>query len=320
MPAHSRTLILIDGFAGSGKSTLAQALWLQLARGGRKAVWFHEHELGHPIFPYREVEELLAWTPDSFEERMLAGWEAFVSTADAPGVHIVEGSFFQLPVGVMLSMNVPAARIRKLLRSIDALLVGQNACLIHLANPDERTALREIEAIRGARWIEGMTTAVAQSEYGRRHRVRDVRGLAKFYERQRAIIDAAVPRLSVRRVTVDLGPDRWARSWSKLAKFAGVKPVPPAAMSTADLLRYVGEYRSPSGRRCVVTTDNESLYVQLPVSPLAALVRVTDAHFCLKSLPIDVRFTCDRRGRVRRFDYESRMTNEVLSETSWVRA
>ena len=59
--------------------------------------------------------------------------------------------------------------------------------------------------------------------------------------------------------------------------------------------------------------------MQLPSTRVQRLVQVKEGHFCLESLPIDVRFTYDRKGQARRFEYESRMINEILSETSWAR-
>ncbi len=319
MPAHSRTLILIDGFAGSGKSTLAQSLWLYLVRGGHDAAWYHEHESPHPIFEYGEVEELLTLAPGPFEERILAGWQAFVNAPHPSNVRIVEGAFLQIPVGVMVSMNASAVRIRALLRRIDATTAGHTASLIHLFRPDVRGALHQIGAIRGARWLEEMTAVVARSAYGQRHRVRTFDGLVKFYERQRAIIDSALPELTVRRVALDTGAGRWDRCEPRAARFVGVRRVTAAAFDTAALLRHVGSYTSASGCPCVITTDNRTLYIQLPDTHALPLVPVTSGHFCPQSLPIDIRFSYDKQGRAKRFNYESRMGNEVLSETSWTR-
>jgi hypothetical protein len=313
-------LILIDGLAGSGKSTAAQHLWLHLARGGRDAAWFHEHEVAHPVFQYGEVEELLRQAPGPFEERVLAGWQAVAEKADGPEVRIIEGTFLQIPVGVMLAMNAPATRIRAMLRRIDATLRGRDASLIQLVRPDLRAALQQIGDVRGAYWLEAMTGTLAQSPYGQRHRVRNFDGLVAFYERQQAIIDSVWPHLTIRRRAIDVSAGRWQRHEAQMAAFAGIDRSPAPALTTPALLRHVGAYRSVTRKTCVITTDAKGLYIQLPASRALPLVRVAGGRFCVESLPIDIRFTYDVSRRTRRFTYESRMVNEVLSETSWVRA
>lgn len=316
-------LIVVDGFAGTGKSTSAQALWLDLARGGREASWLHEHEAGHPIVEYGEPEDLLRLQPDAFESRLLAGWQACVRDAAGPATRVIEGSFIQIPTGVMLAMNASAARIRATLRRIDAIAAGGGASLVYLFRPDLREALRQVGEERGPQWLEAMTAAVAQSPYGRAHRVRNVDGLVGFYQRQRAIVDEVFPTLTVRRLAIEAGtgPAAWDRVGRRVAAFVGVRRVPAVAQPAAALLRHAGPYRgAASGRAATITTDGRSLYLQLPLTPLLPLVRVGGGHFCPRSLPIDVRFAYDRGGRARSFAYESRMVNEVLTDTSWVRA
>ena len=321
MASANAKLILVDGFAGSGKSTAAQRLWLNLVRGGRDATWVHEHEADHPVFEYGEVEELLQLTERSFEERLLTGWDTTARQVDPPAVRIIEGSFFQIPVGVMLSMNVPAVRIRALLRRIESTISRLDVSLIYLYQPDLRAALLRVGDDRGVQWLEAMTAAVGQSAYGRAHRVRNVSGLIEYYRRQRAVIDSVFPRLTVRRLAIDVSCGRWDRYERQMMRLLGIRQAPPIELRPADLLRNVGSYRGATeGKGCVITTDARALYMHMPSTSVQRLVRVSEGHFCVQSLPIDVRFTYDRKGEVRRFEYASRMANEILGDTTWSRA
>jgi hypothetical protein len=313
-------LILVDGFAGTGKSTAAQRLWLTLARDGREACWIHEHEAGHPVCEYGDVAELLRRTPAQFESRIVAAWHRIATDVTSPGVRILEGSLFQIPVGVMLAMDVPAARIRAMLRRLDQMLAEADASLIYLHRPDLRTALRRLGDLRGPQWLEMMTDAVGRSPYGRRHRVRTLAGVVAYYRRQRAIIDAAFPSLSVRRIAIDVSGDHWDRYTRQMSRFVGLSPAAPEPASLDDLLRHVGHFRSGTGRTCVITTDARMLYLQMPASPTVPLVQVAEGHYCPLSLPIDVRVSYDTRGRAKRLTYTSKMVNEVLPETAWVRS
>jgi len=327
--ANLPRLILVDGFAGTGKSTLAQHLWLRLVRQGHDAVWFHEHEVRHPIFEYGELEDLLRLSPASFEEQIVARWEAVARDAKTPAIRIIEGSFIQIPAGVMLSMNVPAARIRAFVRRIDAIVAGAGAKLIYLFHRDVRAALMRTGEIRGTQWLDGMAAALSRSRYGQAHRVRNVEGLIEYYRRQRSIVDAVFPRLDVPRLAIDVAEGRWSRYERQAARFLGIRETPVdgddkaspyKTVAPAELLRHVGSFRgSKTGSKCVVTTDAESLYVQLPRTETLRLVRISDGHFCPESLPIDLRFRYDSNGRARRFEYDSRMVTEVLSDKAWVR-
>jgi hypothetical protein len=319
-PSTTSRLILVDGFAGIGKSTTAQQLWYDLTTAGQRATWLHEHESEHPIFQYGEVEDLLSLTASRFEARLLAAWEAFAGHDDGQTVRITEASFFQIPVGVMLSLNVPPHRIRKLLLQIEHLIGRLDPALVYLYSADLGTALNKVGDDRGMRWLETMTAVVAQSRYGRAHRVRDISGLIEFYRRQRAIIDSVLPKLTLRRVAIDVGDARWDRYRRRIGTFVGIRPAELHVLRPTALLRHVGHYRgTTTGRTSVVTTDAQALYLQQPSCNAQPLMRVSPGHFCLKSLPIDVRFSYRRNGEASRFVYDSRMVNEVVSDSTWLR-
>lgn len=315
------TLILVDGFAGTGKSTTAQRLWLDCVRAGRRARWFHEHERAHPIVQYGEVAELLRQTPARFERGLVDAWQRLAASTTAE-VLILEGAFLQVPVGVMVAMGVPAARIRAVLREIAGILGGVDASLVYLFHPDLRRSLERTGALRGPQWLVEMSAALGASPYGRRHRVHNVRGLATFYERQRAVVESVLPRLALRHLALDASDNRWDRRHRRIAALAGVRASADPVITKAALLDHAGAYRSPSGLPATITTDGLRLYAHLPATRALPLVPVgdVDGHFCAESLPIDFRFTRDARGRARRFTYHSRMANEVLTDTSWVRA
>ena len=284
-------------------------------------MWFHEHERHHPILEYVEIAELLRFTPDAFEARIVEAWRAFAEPARGGTVRIVEGSLFQIPIGVMLAMNAPAARIRALVRRLDALIAGAGGVLVYLHRPDVKRALAGTGDIRGMRWLEEMTGALAQSPYGRARRVRALSGLIAYYERQRGLVDRLMPRLDVRHTAIDVTRGAWDRYDRAITGFLDMRRAPEPKMTQAGLLRHAGVYRGTRRRQpAAVTTDGTRLYLQLPATSVLPLVRVAGGHFCPQGLPIDVRFAYGAGGRARGFRYESRMSNEQLAETAWVRA
>ena len=313
-------LIIVDGFAGSGKSTTAQRLWLQLHACGRQAFWFHEHQSGHPIFRYDEVEELLDLTPGPFEDQILANWTAFARDAAAPAIRILDGSFFQLTVGVMLSLNVTPRRIERTLLQIERLVSGVEPLLIYLFHRSTRDGLLNIRTHRGEYWLDGMTTILGRSRYGRRHRVRDLDGLIAFYEKQRAIVDSVLGKLAIRRIAIEISRGRWDEYGRRMAAFLRMGRLRPLTLSPKEALRHVGRFTgTTTGREYVVTTDAASLYLQDRLTPAQRLLPAGGGLFSVESLPIDVRFAADRRGEVRRMIVDNRLLNGQAAARSFTR-
>ena len=314
-------LILVDGFVGSGKSTTAQQIWLDLIAEGRRAVWFHEHEAGHPIFQYGEITDLLRWTPARLEDHLAAAWTALARRPAGRAIRIIEGSFLQIPVGLMLAMNAAPARIEALCQRIDRLIAGFEPALIYLHRPDLRRAFRTLGAARGAPWLEELTAVVGQSKYGRRHGVREVGGVIAFYRRQRAVIRQLLPTLTMKRLAIDVGGGHSIVQARRIAAFLDTRPAPARPLGLAALLRHVGTYRGrTTASTAIITTDARSLYLQAPASAAQPLLAVAPGRFCVRSLPIDVAFDYDSGGTARRFSYRSRMANELPCDRWWTRA
>jgi hypothetical protein len=314
-------LILVDGFAGTGKSSTAQQIWLDLAAEGRRAVWFHEHQVDHPIFQYGEIAELLRWTPARLEQHLITAWTRLARDAANGALRIVEGSFLQIPIGLMLAMNAAPARIQALCRRIDRVIACLEPALVYLHRPDLRNAFRALGAARGARWLDELIAAVAQSGYGRRHGVHDRGGLIAFYRQQRTIINELLPTLTINRLTLDVSSGHSAAHARRRAAFLGIPPATPRRLGLAPLLRHVGTYRSTVTRStAIVTTDARALYLQQPASTAQQLLWVGPGHFCVRSLPIDVRFRYDRGGTAQRFSFESRVAGDTPVDRSWLRA
>lgn len=217
-------------------------------------------------------------------------------------------------------MNAAPSRILALLRGIDAAIAPLNPALVYLHRPDLRGAFQTLEHERGASWIGEVVSVLGRSPYGRRHKVRDARGLIAYYRRQAAIVDAVLPKLTLRRLAIDVSGGRWPQYEKRMAAFLGMKATPAPELPLAAQLRHVGQYRGAiTGRTAVVSTDGRALYLQLPATLADPLVRVSPGRFCLRSLPVDVGFDYDASGAARRFTYHSRLIGEAERDRSWVR-
>ena len=220
----------------------------------------------------------------------------------------------------MLAMNATPAQIATLCQRIDRAIAPRESALVYLHRPDLRRAFRDLRATRGAAWIDEVTAVLGQSPYGRSHRVRSVAGVIEFYRRQRAIVDALWPTLTLRRVRIDVSDGRWTRHAREMSAFLGIRQAAPLEDGRAALLRHVGTYRGAATQAtAIVTTDARALYLQLPAARAERLLCVGPGLYCLKSLPIDVRFHYDANGAARRFEYESRIRSEAAAPRSWTR-
>jgi hypothetical protein len=255
------------------------------------------------------------------EDHLVAAWNAFALDDGGPTVRIVEGAFLQIPVGLMLAMNAAPARIRALCARIDRVVSRLDPTLVYLHRPDLRRAFQALGAERGRQWIDELIAVLRQSAYGRRHRVHDAGGLVAYYRRQRTIVDTLLPGLAMRRLAIDVSGGRWQQYARRISAVLGIRHAAPHELGLAGLLRHVGSYRGAvSKSTSIITTDGQALYLQRPASMSEPLLRVGPGHYCVRSLPIDLRFQYAGDGTARRISYESRMANEARSERLWIRA
>jgi hypothetical protein len=222
----------------------------------------------------------------------------------------------------MTAMGGAAARLRAVLLEVDGLLAGADASFVHLVHPDLARSLQRTGHIRGAQWLRELIAVVGASPYGQRHGVRNFRGLAGFYARQRAVVASVWPRLATRHLTLDVSRGGWAQRRRRIAAVAGVQSIPEPAPTRRALLDHAGGYRTAGGVPAAITTDGRRLFAQLPATPPLTLLLVGPGggRFGAVGRPIDVRFSYGADGRARRFTYHSRMSNEVLTDTAWARA
>ena len=128
-------------------------------------------------------------------------------------------------------------------------------------------------------------------------------------------------RLTARHAAIDVSAGAWERYDRAVTRFLALPHAPEPALTRAQLLRHAGVYRGTrAAQQAAITTDGARLYLQLPATSALPLVRIGGGEFCARGLPIDIRFTYGAGGRARGFRYQSRMINEPIAGSSWVRA
>lgn len=320
LDASASRIVLVDGFAGTGKSTAAQRLCLQMRRTGQAATWVHEHDPAHPVFRYGELDELLQVRAAACARSLVEKWSALAADRRTGRVLILEGSFFQITVGVLLSSGMPADDILGVLAQIEERIAALRPRLVHLRHADLRAGLLGIAEHRGAYWLHGMIEVLRRSAWGRRHRVRHLDGLLAFYEAQQHIIDQACTRLRMPRLVVDVSGGAWDRYHSRISRFAGAGTIATVTAAPNRLSRCSGTYRGRRSRhRSVISTDGQRLYLHSPGRAADPLLPVDPGVFWLQSMPVELSFALDRPGPARGFAVRARLEDRRVPDTSFTR-
>jgi hypothetical protein len=220
----------------------------------------------------------------------------------------------------MLSMNVKARHIRNTLLHIESIVKKLNPALIYLYYQDTREGLSRIRNHRGGYWLDGMAQLLSQSRYGLRHKVKDAGGLYKFYDKQREIVDSVFPQLKFRKTAIEISGGRWTKYYRRMAAFLKTGRLQSLDLPQLQLMRCVGSYKErKTGNVGVISTDANSLYFHRSGAEAEKLLPAEAGTFSLQGLPIDLRFSYDRKGMARSMTFDSRMLNPRFTDTVWNR-
>lgn len=316
-------LILVDGLAGAGKSTTAQRLWIHLRRLGLNAEWFHEHESGHPIYHFVEMDELIRLDGEEFWKRITGNWQALTRRGTGTPIRVLEGSLFQIPVGLLLSKDVPRKKLKRMILTIVEDLRAVNPPTIYLRVRDVEYWLARNASNRGQMWVGRMTELLAQTPYGWQHGRRDVSMLTDFYSEQQGIIDEIVAKLPMRLCVIDVNDLKWELAYAEMAAFLGIGDLEPLRMESEELAPLLGTFRAnSSGAECTISAGSGVPRIDfgavggpfdlLPVIPASG-------EFCLRSLPATLRFDSQVGGTAAHFVCDIRGPKPRLPDVSWHR-
>lgn len=302
-------LILIDGLTGAGKSTTAQRLWLHLRRLGTDARWFYEHDATHPIWWPDEKERIAQagiLDPGFTEEILPARWRSLAARIAATGpATILESSFFQANIGVLLAMNVPGAAIERLMLAVEQAIAPARPALIYFRQPDVARALAEIcEDRRADDYAANLVAHIGATPYGQAIGLRDVAGLLRFYGQWADLVESVFARLALPKLVIDRSAGDWPARERQLTDFLGLPPIQDEFAQIERPARFVGRYRDAgSDAELIVAADERGL--RLDDARGTRLIPLADGAFVVESMSAALAFADERGGRCRRLEFHS---------------
>jgi hypothetical protein len=283
-------IVLLEGLPGSGKSTTAHLLARHLARHGRAARWFYEHETPHPIFERSDIDLGIdeGRVPDDFCERAIAGWRTLAASAAAGDQSLIlESALFQLPMHPMLLMNWPEERIAAYARDVEAALAPARPVPIILRHDDVERAVRDAMTWRGEWFADYLNQRISRSAYGQAHGLSGPDGVVRYFTGYRDLIDRLLTRLSMPAVILDAAAPKHTLP-DRVMDALGLPPFEPFGTDAAPQ-PFVGSYKDPaSDNTMAIVTDGTHLYVDGEFR--TRLIQCGGAAFEISGTPVRLEF------------------------------
>jgi hypothetical protein len=259
-------------------------------------------------------------------------------------VLVLDGTLMNLTIGLMVAMELPENRIRRVFGDIVEVLKPFEPTLVQLTYPDVDQWLRTVSAQRGAHWIHVMHTLLAQTPFARAHaatsnapppdaappdaappgtpaRSAEMGLLRAFYARLMGLM-SDLPELWLgQHADVAVEDEDWRRVRQDVMAVLGYPRVTPTAISVSALLRCAGQFRSLNTRRDVtVTTDGQALFLQHQDHVVSPLIHTGDGQSHLvEGYPTIVTFDADRSAQSPRFHMRSTLHNDRLVTDTFCR-
>jgi hypothetical protein len=167
-------LILVEGAPGAGKSSTARALRDAFEDQGRPARWWHEEEVGHPVYLFRDeaglqrcIDDMRAGRHEQVVDDALAQWRRFADdlAADQTTV-ILDGCLTIYLTWTLMFFDVPERRIAAYVDEVAHIISGCDPRVISLRPTDLAKSLADVCAARGERWARSFEERIAASPYG----------------------------------------------------------------------------------------------------------------------------------------------------------
>jgi hypothetical protein len=294
----STKLILVDGLPGAGKSTIAQFLALQLERQQIPVRWFYELEPNHPIHAFH------VWSrkgPERFMETTLENWNAFAQTnAHSSRVSILESTFFQSTVRLLLQSDVSPARIRHYVRQAAKSIQALQPTFMYLPCTDVAVALQDICKHRRKMWEQYVIQVIDSSLYSKHRNLHGFEGTVSFFQDYQQLTNTLFARLSMRKITCEDAKQGWMACRQRLCQFLDIRYISEPALAPEEALRYSGRYRDENTRlELRVYVHQQQLIVCDLLWPKSRLIYKRPNHFDVEACTISITFNETSDGNIR---------------------
>ncbi len=296
--ATATNLILVDGLPGAGKSTTAQFLALQFQRQQIPACWFYELDHNHPIHAFH------VWSrkgPECFIGTTLQNWTTFVqANARTDQINILESTFFQSSVRLLLQSDLPSARIREYALRVAAIIDPLHPVFIYMPSADVAAALQEICEYRKKTWEQYFIQIIDSSRYAKARKLRGFDGVVAFFEEYQRLTNNLYAELTMRKMMCENAKRQWPEFRRQLCRFFDIRDLADPVLSADAARRYVGRYRADGTRlELRVYANQQQLVVCDLLWPKSRLIPRTRNSFDVEACTIAITFNEDAERVIR---------------------
>lgn len=305
---HSVKLILVEGMPGAGKSTLAQGVLRHLGANGIGARWWYEEDAAHPVYCFRNAEELRQVVADLGSGQhgrvigaALARWREFAASAAAGDeVVVLDGCLFGYLTWSLFPFNVPEGGILAYVSEVASILNDVGACVVSLRPDGVAASWRRLFAARGEAWAQSAVARATKSPYGERRGLAGFEGLVAYWQAYQRLVDEAFARLPFAKIA--LGMAEQGSYLPAVLAFLGVTPGDEVVAPDDEVARFVGRYVRQEGgdeRRVEITARDGVLSLAgVPeLWPQNRLIPVAAGEFMVEAFPFRVMFGGGAPGR-----------------------
>jgi len=285
--------VLLDGLPGSGKSTTAHLLSRHLQAQGATTNWFFEHDTSHPIFEHERIIHYM--TTGDFDASLFdeapKKWRAMCDTrAETDDITILESSFFQSPIHVLLLNGTGLREIMSYVMSCAVVIEPLRPRLVYLGLPDPAIALERACTCRGDWFAPFLEQVLERSEWGRTSSLDGQEAVLAYFADYIQTVDELVARLPFPTCVIDISDGNHERINQLLCQFLELPAMDSSIPPTHSPERFAGRYLArKSGEEFTVFVEEGVLRAHGPSS--AAMIPLSGTVF--EILGLNVRITFD---------------------------
>jgi hypothetical protein len=292
-------LVLVEGLPGAGKSTTAHLLSLHMARQGRPARWYYEHQEPHPIFHYPDI---LAAIETGVVKNDVFGkaadrWRDLATSIAASGESaFVESAFFQHALHPMRLMDWSESRTAEYVDGVVKAIEPASPLLVMLRHSDVPQAIATTATWRGDWFMDFLVRTVEQSAYGRARGATGIAAVHEYFIGYRDQVDRLIASAGIETVVCDADVAAKAQALEAIAARLGLAS--DCAFSTElPLEPFTGKYVAQTGEGIFdIVAIGSDLFVN--GIPPTRLIHRRSREFEIAGLPVTLDFIAGADGRM----------------------
>jgi hypothetical protein len=182
-------------------------------------------------------------TLDDFIAAQLSLWTVFVAQAKpSAAVTILDSSFFQNPLAILLRQDVSPKNILNSVRSVAKVVHPLEPVLLYFDQSTVEDALHAICTRRGRAWEKFHVRRMNDTPFARHRGVTGFEGLLRFWREHKALVDQLAAEFSRNKLLLNRSRGDWPSHYRNIAAFLSLPFLADDTLPEALLNTYAGTY------------------------------------------------------------------------------